>query len=393
MDRPVLEVTWTDPVTGRRGYLVIDSLVRGLASGGLRMRDGCNLAEVRGLARAMALKEALAYDPADRYVPFGGAKGGLDTPPEDPVSPAVLRRFLGDVLPFLRERWCTGEDLGVRQRDLDPVFAELGLPTTVEPAFARIDDQEAARKRLAEGLAVTVDGVPLADLVGGYGVAEAAIGYAARRGHPPADLTAAVQGFGSIGGAAARYLAGAGVRVVAVSDRDGLVASDAGLDVERLLATRDGMGRMDRGALRADDRTGPREAWTTVPADILVPAAMSHAITASDVPRIGARFVVEGANLPVLPDAAELLARRGIPVLPDFLANLATNAWWWWVLHGDVEPTAEAAFAKISRTMRRLVDTVAADAENTGETLRSAALRLAEANLRRVTALTAPPYP
>lgn len=73
-----LEIVWTDEVTGRRGYLVIDRLVRGAASGGLRMREGCSLDEVRDLARGMTLKEAIVYRPDDRYVPFGGGKGGID---------------------------------------------------------------------------------------------------------------------------------------------------------------------------------------------------------------------------------------------------------------------------------------------------------------------------
>ncbi len=74
---PYLQVIWHDPVTGRPGYLVIDRLVRGVSSGGLRMRDGCTLAEVAGLAAGMTAKEALNYDPASRYIPLGGAKCGI----------------------------------------------------------------------------------------------------------------------------------------------------------------------------------------------------------------------------------------------------------------------------------------------------------------------------
>ena len=80
---PLLSTTWTDNLTGRRGYLVVDRLVRGVCSGGLRMRAGCTLEEVAGLARGMTRKEALHYDPDPapgtspaRYVPLGGAKGG-----------------------------------------------------------------------------------------------------------------------------------------------------------------------------------------------------------------------------------------------------------------------------------------------------------------------------
>lgn len=70
MTSPFLSLTWTDHVTGRQGHLVVDRLVRGVCSGGLRMRAGCTLEEVTGLARGMSLKEALHYDPEARYVPW-----------------------------------------------------------------------------------------------------------------------------------------------------------------------------------------------------------------------------------------------------------------------------------------------------------------------------------
>ena len=85
-----LELTWTDEVTGIKGYVVIDTLSRGVAGGGLRMRDGVTLDEVRDLAQAMTLKEAVVYTPGDRYIPLGGAKGGIDCDPYDPRARDVL---------------------------------------------------------------------------------------------------------------------------------------------------------------------------------------------------------------------------------------------------------------------------------------------------------------
>jgi glutamate dehydrogenase (NAD(P)+) len=383
---PLLEITWTDPVTGRRGYVVIDSLVRGIASGGLRLREGCTLDEVRGLARGMARKEALVYQPADRYVPLGGAKGGIDVSPHDPDAPAVLRRFFAAVLPVVREQWTTGEDFGLRQETLDEVAAELGLPSTIEAAFAKVDDEPAARERLRRAFEVRVDGVGLGDLVGGYGVAAAGLAIAERRGIEVKGATAVVQGFGSIGGAAARYLSRAGVKVVAVADRDGLLTDAGGLDVEALLAARDGFGVVDRSRLGADVRPGDRGGWLDLDADLLVPAAMSYVIRPEDAARVRARIVVEGANLPTLPAAEAALAARDIPVVPDFLANVMTNAWWWWIVFGDIEPTADDSFRKISETMRRLIDQVAGDADRTGGTLRTAALALAERNAAAIAA-------
>ncbi len=381
----LLEITWTDPVTGRRGYVVIDTLVRGLASGGLRLRQGCTLEEVRGLAQGMTRKEALVYDPDDVYVPLGGGKGGIDVDPADPQASEVLRRFLAAVLPVVREQWNTGEDFGLRQETLDKVAAEVGLASTVEAVFATLDDADAARQRLAQAFSVTIGGISLGDLVGGYGVAQACLATAERLGIPATSATAVVQGFGSIGGAASRYLVENGVRVVAVADRVGLIRNDAGLDVETLLAARDGLGVIDRSALGPDDVTGDRNDWLAVACDLLVPAAMSYVIDEAAASRIQARVVVEGANMPTLPDAEATLTARGIAVVPDFLANVMTNAWWWWIVFGDIEPTAESSYAKIDAVMRRLVETVAADSTASGRTLRESALALSATNAAAVT--------
>ena len=169
-----------------------------------------------------------------------------------------------------------------------------------------------------------------------------------------------------MGGATARYLADAGLRVVALADIDGVVVSEAGLDVETLLRTRDRHGRIDRAALRAGDGTRPSGDWARIPCEVLVPAAASYVIDEGVAAALDARVVVEAANVATLPEADLLLAGRGIPVVPDVMANLATNAWWWWTLFGDIEPTVAAAFAQVDGTMEDLVGEVFARApENT----------------------------
>ena len=89
--------------------------------------------------------------------------------------------------------------------------------------------------------------------------------------------------------------------------------------------------------------------------------------------------------MPTIPAAEAILTARGITVVPDFLANVMTNAWWWWIVFGDIEPTAESSFAKIEAVMRRLVEVVTADSEASGRTLRESALALATANAAAVT--------
>ncbi|MEU3978900.1 Glu/Leu/Phe/Val dehydrogenase dimerization domain-containing protein [Streptomyces sp. NPDC026672] len=377
MTAPLLSLTWTDHVTGVRGFLVVDRLVRGVASGGLRMRPGCTLEEVTGLARGMTTKEALHYDPAARYVPLGGAKGGIDCDPRDPRAYEVLVRYLRAVRPYVETVWTTGEDLGLTQDLVDRAAAEAGLVSSVQAVYPLLDDEAAARARLAEAFTVEVDGIGLDELVGGCGVAESVLVALDRAGTPYTGTRVAVQGFGTMGGATARFLARAGLTVVAVADVKGTIVDPAGLDVEALLAARDAYGTVDRAALRPGNRELPGDAWLSVDAEVLVPAAVSYAVDGGNQALVRARWIVEAANMPVLAEAERLLAARGVTVLPDVVVNSGTNAWWWWTLFGDVGPEADAAFARVRASMRSLVGLVLDRAEADGTTPRAAAHALA----------------
>ncbi|MGW2640721.1 Glu/Leu/Phe/Val dehydrogenase dimerization domain-containing protein [Streptomyces sp. NPDC001348] len=385
MTTPLMSLVWTDHVTGRQGFLVVDRLVRGVASGGLRMRPGCTLQEVTGLARGMTMKEALHYDPGSRYVPLGGAKGGIDCDPRDPGAYGLLVRYLRAMRPYIESCWTTGEDLGLTQDLVDRAAAEAGLVSSVQAVYPLLDDEAAARRRLAEAFAVEVDGIGLDELAGGCGVAESVLAALDRAGVPRAGTRVAVQGLGTMGGATARFLARAGLRIVAVADIKGTIANPAGLDVEALLAARDAYGTVDRAVLRPGDRELPGGAWLSAEAEVLVPAAVSYAIDAAGQDRITARWIVEAANMPVLPEAEQALSARGVTVLPDVVVNSGTNAWWWWTLFGDVGPDAEEAFAHIRRSMRALVDLMLARAEADGTTPRAAAHAIAADRLPVIT--------
>ncbi|MEU0943428.1 Glu/Leu/Phe/Val dehydrogenase dimerization domain-containing protein [Streptomyces canus] len=373
MTTPLLSLTWTDHVTGRQGFLVVDRLVRGVASGGLRMRPGCTLDEVAGLARGMTMKEALHYDPAARYVPLGGAKGGIDCDPRDPEAYALLVRYLRAVRPYVESCWTTGEDLGLSQDLVDRAAAEAGLISSIQAVYPLLDDESAARRRLADAFAVEVDGIGLDELAGGCGVAESALTALDAAGVPYAGTRVAVQGLGTMGGATARFLTRAGLTVVAVADIKGTIFNPAGLDVEALLAARDAHGTVDRSALRRADRELPGEAWLSLDVEVLVPAAVSYAIDTGNQERIRARWIVEAANMPVLSAAEALLAARGVTVLPDVVVNSGTNAWWWWTLFGDIGPDADEALTHIRRSMRALVEQLLARAEADGTSPRAAA--------------------
>ncbi|GAA3833721.1 Glu/Leu/Phe/Val dehydrogenase dimerization domain-containing protein [Brevibacterium ammoniilyticum] len=376
-----MDITWQDPVTGTRGFVVVDTLVRGAASGGLRMRQGCTLEEVRGLAEGMTRKEAIHLVPGRKYVPVGGAKGGIDFDPRAEGALDVLERFLVDLNPIMRTYWALGEDLGVRQDDIDEILARRGLGSGISAVEKLMDDPEEAGRRSITAFDTIVAGMPQDELVGGLGVATSAIAALTADGRSPEGTTAVIQGFGSMGGATARFLAEAGVRIVGIADADGLVSNPAGLDVEALLATRDPFGGVSRDALRPEDKVTDRDEWLAADCDILIPAAVSYAITPDNCERIRASYIVEAANMPVLPEAEAMLAERGVVIVPDFLANSATNAWWWWVAFGDIDGSWEQSRTIIEDTLTALTTEVLTAAKDAGISPRRAAQARVDANL------------
>ena len=376
-----MDITWQDSVTGAAGFVVIDTLVRGTASGGLRMRKGCTLEEVRGLAQGMTRKEAIHLRVGRHYVPVGGAKGGIDFDPRAPGAKDVLERFLVDINPIMHAYWALGEDLGVRQNDIDEILARRELGSGLSAVDKLVDDPAAVEARANQAFSTIVDGVSQDELVGGLGVATSVLAALNDAGREPSESTAVIQGFGSMGGATARYLAEAGLRIVGIADADGFVTNPAGLDVEALLATRDQFGGIDRETLRPEDQDGDRDDWLAADADVLVPAAVSYSIAPDNCDRIRASLIVEAANMPVLPAAEETLLARGVTVVPDFLANSATNAWWWWVTFGDVDGSWDDSHAIVTTTLRELTTEVLATARDQGISPRAAAQAKVDANL------------
>lgn len=380
--RPLIEITWVDDGTGVEGYVVIDSTVDGAASGGLRMDPSVTLEQVRALARTMSLKELVAWHPEDPFVPFGGAKGGIAISPQHPQALAVLERFLTAMKPVITSTWALGEDLGTRQEDIDRALARVAVSSCIEAAFRRMGAaRPAGAERMSSALASMGDGGRVRDLVGGYGVARATL-TAWRAFGAQDDPAVALQGFGVIGGATARYLAQAGVRVVAVADRQGAVRNDRGLDVATMLDKRQPGGLINRAELPRGVEHLTAADFFSAPADIHVLAAGSSALEAKHASILNSRLVVEGANLAVTEPAARRLRERRITVLPDFVANFATNSWWWWSLFGCIEATERAAFTKVDEVMTPLVMEVIRAAEVDG--VRSAALSIVERRLSQL---------
>lgn len=364
---PYLRLHWEDDQTCARGYLVVDTLVVGLATGGTRMRAGCTLREVEDLARGMTRKTA-AFD-----LPVGGAKGGIDFDPKDPRAVEVLGRFCEAMRPFLDRHWVTAEDLGVPQHLIDEVFGRLGMRQSYHAAIERSADPAATADRIFRGLNAEVPGGLLGDVIGGYGVAQACLAAAHVRSWDIERTSVAIQGVGTMGGGAAWYLHEAGMRVVALADAAGTLYDPAGLDVPALLATRDRFGEIDRAAVPARVQRLDRDSILGMDVDVLVPAAVSYAITAENCAQVTAPIVVEAANAATTADAELDLTTRGIAVLPDFMANAGAVAWAWWLILGEVDDRPETSFLRLGREMTAKVADLLAGWDPTSGPLRWAA--------------------
>ena len=375
---PLMRLTWTDPVTGAHGYLVVHSLVSGVATGGTRMRAGCTMGEVEDLARGMANKTATFN------LPVGGAKGGIDFDPKDPRAFGVLERFCAFLRPWLGTHWVTAEDLGVPQHLIDAVFEKLGLEQSYHAAIHRSDDPARTLRRVQAGLNAPVPGgLLLGDVVGGYGVAQACLGVAAAWDWDIRSTSVAVQGIGTMGGGAAWYLHEAGMKVVAVADAAGTLYDPTGLDIPALLDLRDRFGEVDRDRLPAGIRTLPREVVLGIDADIFVPAAISYALRADNESVVKASVVVEAANAATTPEAEAALSARGVAVVPDFVANAGAAAWAWWLLLGEVGADPADSFLRLRTEMQAKVALLLTEWNLDRVPLRVTGLQLAEATRAR----------
>ncbi|MCT9934451.1 hypothetical protein N5079_30025 [Planotetraspora sp. A-T 1434] len=292
---PEKVVCVSDRKSGMKGVLVLDNTARGMGKGGTRMSPTLSVDEVARLARTMTWKWAAA----DLY--YGGAKAGLVGDPNAANKEQLLRAFARALSNEVPKEYVFGLDMGLSEKDAAIFVDELG-------------DRGAA-----VGLPTALGGVPYDELgVTGFGVAEAADAAAQTLSVTMKGARVVIQGFGAVGAAAAERFRALGATVVGVSTSVGSVHDPDGLDLNRLLQLR---GEAGDGCVREYGGVRPTGDALAFDCDILVPAAIQDVVDVDVARSTTASLVVEGANMPTTGPALEVLAARGVSVVPDFIAN------------------------------------------------------------------------
>jgi len=312
---PALVVEYTDPQEGFKGWLVIDTLNHGLCAGGMRVQVGLTREHLINMARNMTRKMQICGLRVD------GAKCGIGYDPAAPGKKAAIARMMAAIKPYILERYSMGPDLNVEMDELETIGRGVGIPA-VKTAVAKAQGWELDYflKRY-QILKQEVDGWPLGKIRAGYGVAAAALAVLDHLGIAPEKASVAVQGFGTLAKATAYSLYQQGVKISGLADAQKCVITltGGGLDIDKILKT--------QGTLLPETGYGnsvvikERREILNISCDILIPAAIENAIGAAEAAELKIKAVVPGANLAVTPEAENLLYKRKILALPDFLAG------------------------------------------------------------------------
>lgn len=334
-------------ITHFEGYRVQHSMTRGPGKGGVRYHQDVTLSEVMALAAWMSVKSAAIN------LPFGGAKGGIRIDPRNHSQAElerVTRRYTSEIGPII------GPNKDIPAPDVN---------TNAQTMAWMMDTYSMNSGGTATGV-VTGKPVSLGGSLGrveatGRGVYVVSVEAAREAGIDLRNARIAIQGFGNVGGTAARLFYEAGAKVIAVQDHTGCVHNSNGLNVLNLLEHVEKTGGVT-GALEAESLAAS-EFWA-LETEILIPAALEGQINVGNADSIRAKIIVEGANGPTTPEADDILTSKGVIIVPDVLANAGgvTVSYFEWVqnfssffwteaeINERLESLMRVAYAGISAT-------------------------------------------
>jgi len=374
--QPEIVFHWKDPESEAEGWTVINSLRGGAAGGGTRMRKGLDMNEVLSLAKTMEVKFTVS-GPA-----IGGAKSGINFDPNDPRKEEVLRRWYKAVTPLLKHYYGTGGDLNVDEiHEVIPMTEDCGVWHPQEGVFNGHFKPTEAEKinrigQLRFGVIKVIEDAnfspdlsrkfTVADMLTGYGVAEAVKHYYDIYGGSIQGKRAIVQGFGNVGSASAYYLTQLGAKVVGIIDRNGGLINENGFtlkEMRTLFLEKDGNQLTAKNIIPFEEIN--EKIWG-LPAEIFVPAAASRLVTQDQVTKMaasGLEVISPGANVPFADKEIFFgpimeFADKQVSLLPDFISNCGIARVFAYLMESRVElPMKDAAiFGDISNTIKKALE-------------------------------------
>ncbi|WP_374551470.1 Glu/Leu/Phe/Val dehydrogenase dimerization domain-containing protein [Flavobacterium sp.] len=372
--QPEIVFHWKDTETDAEGWTVINSLRGGAAGGGTRMRKGLDMNEVLSLAKTMEVKFSVS-GPA-----IGGAKSGINFDPNDPRKKGVLQRWYKAVSPLLKSYYGTGGDLNVDEiHEVIPYTEECGVWHPQEGVFNGHFKPTEADKinrigQLRQGVIKVIENpkfspdvlrkYTVADMITGYGVAEAVHHFYSIYGGDIKGKKAIVQGFGNVGSAAAFYLAEMGVKIVGIIDRDGGIINENGFsfeEIKRLFLNKDGNKLVAENMMPFAEIN--EKIWK-LGAEIFTPCAASRLVTKEQVENLiasGLEVISCGANVPFAdkeiffgPIMEETDSK--VSLIPDFISNCGMARVFAYFMEKKVQMTDEAIFYDISETIKKALE-------------------------------------
>jgi len=333
-----------------QGVLVIDNTARGPGKGGMRMVPDITTNEVFGLARAMTWKNALAD------IPFGGAKAGIRADPKRTDKEAVLRSFARLLGPVIPKYYCAGPDMNTAEREMAWFSDELGT------------------RAACTGKPFALGGLPHELGSTGFGVVQAAKVAMEFSKKPLSGASVAIEGYGNVGTFAHKFLEEMGANVVAISDSKGTAYAQSGLKYAQSMKV-----KAEKGTITAYQgaKVLPAGALFGLDVDILIPGARPNVITEANVNEVKAKLVVEAANIPMTPAIEHKLSKKGILVVPDFVANAGG------VISSYVETINGTPGQMFEMVERKIVDNTRLCLEKAeGRDVRTAALSIAQERVK-----------
>ncbi|QBA64916.1 Glu/Leu/Phe/Val dehydrogenase dimerization domain-containing protein [Muriicola soli] len=372
---PEIVFNWKDPETEAEGWTVINSLRGGAAGGGTRMREGLDMNEVLSLAKTMEVKFTVSGPP------IGGAKSGINFNPNDPRKKGVLERWYRAVSPLLKSYYGTGGDLNVDEiHEVIPITEDAGVWHPQEGVFNghfkpteadkinRIGQLRLGVIKVLESPVYSPDTskkYTVADMITGFGVAEAIKHYYDIYGGSVIGKKAVVQGFGNVGAAAAFYLAQMGAKVVGIIDREGGVIKEDGFSFDQI---KEFFLHKKGNTLIADaDRMIPFEEMNkriwSLPTEIFAPCAASRLITRDQITQMidtGLEVISCGANVPFADKEiffGPIMEHTDekVSLIPDFISNCGMARVFAYFMEGRVAMDDELIFNDTSDVIRKAI--------------------------------------